>query len=175
MTTLDQEKFDTVKAIADMQTSLSEGQAALLKLKETTEEYMVVREQEAEERVKKVLELSHEALVEVAKNHDELTKYSEDLKGYAGDLNKLAGGISELFKGFVKSMGEADEDMKGYHENISNILTQVKTQRIHVEEDRKMLERERQETNDQARKVMADRGTLERGFAELKKLKDKTI
>lgn len=164
-----------MKALAEVQTSLSEGQAALLNLKETTEEYMVVREKEAEERVKKVLELSREALAEVDKNHDELSKYSEDLKGYAGDLKKLAGGISELFKGFVQAMGEADKDMKEYFEKISGILTQVKSQRIHIEEDRKMLERERQQTNDEARKLILDRGTLERGFAELKKLKEKNI
>ena len=47
MKTLETEKFDTLKELAELQTNISLGRAELKKLEETTEEYMVVREKEA--------------------------------------------------------------------------------------------------------------------------------
>lgn len=173
MTTLNQEKFSTLKALAEVQSNLSQGRAELLKLKETTEEYMVVREKEAEERIIKVLKESCDALEETSKNHQELSNYSRDLTAYADELKVLSTDIVALFKDFNERMREAEIDMKENHKLVSETLKNVKLERVHVSEDRKMLERERQQTNEASLLLIDRRTALERGFAELKRLQIK--
>jgi uncharacterized phage infection (PIP) family protein YhgE len=167
-TTLDQEKFDTMKALADMQTALSEGQAELLKVKEATEEYMVVREEEAEERVLKVLKESRDALDETSKNHTELSNYSRDLKAYATELKVIATDITALFKDFRGRMNTANKVMDERSKEASQILKQAKVERIQIAEDRKQLAIERRETEEGFRLLKDKRDTLDRAINRLK-------
>ncbi len=173
METLSQEKFNTLKELADVQTNVALCRAELLKLKETTEEYMVVREKDAEDRVIKVLKESREALDETTKNQRELSTYNRELQAYANELNKSAFDIMSLFEDFGKRMKEANEDLNKGLDNVSELLTKIKIERVHVKEDRKLLQAERQEMT-QANRLLDDRRkALERAWAELKKLKDK--
>jgi len=174
-TKLDAEKFSTLKELGEVQGNVSLAKAELLKLKETTEEYMVVREREAEERVIEVLKESREALEETAKNHNELSGYSRDLKDYANELNVLASDIEALFKDFNARMRESEGDMEVNHKLVSEVLKQLKIERVNITEDRKMLDRDRNEIRDGWRLLRDRQETLKKGFEELKKLKTKTI
>jgi chromosome segregation ATPase len=167
---LDQEKFNKVKELADIHANLSDARVEIQKLKETTEEYMVVREQEAEERVLKVLKESREALEETSKNHDELTRFSNEVKAYAIELKGLASDITALFQDFGKRVEEADEDVKKNQEIVSDILTKIKVERVQVREDRKLLEAEQYNINEQLRLLKDKRESFERAWEELKKL-----
>lgn len=168
MEKLETEKFNTLKELAEIQSNLSLAQAELLNLKATTEEYMVVREKEAEERVIKVLRESRNALEETSKNHQELTGFNRELQAYANELKGLSIDIAALFKDFNVRMKEAEKDLEKHHEIVSEILRKIKTERVQVSEDRKMLERERQKTNEEARLLIDRRGALERAWEELK-------
>lgn len=169
-TTLDQEKFDTLKELAEMQTSLSNARAELKKLKDTTDEYLVVREQEAEARVIKVLKESRDALDEVSKNHNELSAYSNELKAYANELKDLSTGITDLFKDFNKRVKEAEKDIEKNQEIVTDILQKIKIERVQVNEDRKQLKSEQHEIDEQNRLLKDRREALERAWDELKRL-----
>lgn len=172
METLTQEKFNTLKELADVQTNVALNRAELLKLKEATEEYMVVREKEAEERVIKVLKQSREALDETTINQRELLTYNQELQAYANELKQSAFDIMALFEDFGRRMKEADEDLKEGHTHVSELLTKIKIERVQVKEDRKQLQAEREEMT-QANRLLDDRRkALERAWAELKRLKD---
>jgi chromosome segregation ATPase len=170
MTTLDQEKFNTAKELADMHANLSDARVEFLKLKESTEEYMVVREHEAEERVAKVLKESREALEETSKNHDELTRFSSELKAYAIEIKGLSTDITTLFKDFGEKMNEADEDIKKNSQIVSDILKKIKIERVQVQEDCKQLERERKEISEGKRLLKDRQESLEKAWGELKRL-----
>jgi len=171
METLSQEKFNTLKELADVQTNVALCRAELLKLKETTEEYMVVREKEAEDRVTKVLKESREALDETTNNQRELLTYNKELQAYANELKKSAFDIMTLFEDFGRRMKEADEDLKEGQIHVTELLTKIKIERVQVQEDRKLLQGEREEMT-QANRLLDDRRkALERAWAELKKLK----
>ena len=170
MTTLDQEKFNTVKEIAALHEAVSSANVDLMKLKEETEKYLVTREQEAEERVIKVLKESRDALEETSKNHNELSGFSRDLKAYAIELKVLATDISALFKNFNTRMGEANTDMEINQKIVSELLKKIKIERVEVQEDRKLLVAERAEIDEQHRLLKDKREVLERAWAELKRL-----
>jgi hypothetical protein len=173
MTTLEQEQFDTLKALAEVHASLSEAQAELFNVRKTTDEYMVVREQEAEKRVLKILKESRDALEETSKNHKELSGYSRDLKAYAGELKVLSTDIVALFKDFNVRMKEAEKIMDERRKEADLVLKEAKSERIQITEDRKMLERERKQTADGFRLLKDRNSMLERAFEELRRLKNK--
>jgi len=171
METLDQEKFSTLKELAELQGSISTGRAELKKLTETTEEYMVIREKEAEKRVLGVLEKSREALDEATNNHKELKSYNSELQAYANELKTTATAIAALFEDFNKKMDKADEGMKTNRKAVSGILTEMKIEKVKITEDRKQLKRDRAEMDEETKLLRDRRGALKRGFDELKRLK----
>ena len=173
METLDQEKFDTLKELAELQTSISTGRAELKKLEETTQEYMVVREGEAEGRVLKVLEKSREALDEATDNHKELKSYNSELQAFAIELKATATAVTALFGDFGEKMDQADKNMETKHSAVSDILTEIKIERVQVTEDRKQLKRERAEVAEATKLLKDRRAVLQRGFDELERLKGK--
>lgn len=167
---LEKEKFDTLKELADVQENISNGRAELLKLKETTKEYLVVREKEAEQRVIKVLRESKESLDETTKNHKELSKYNSDLKAYANELKKIASEIITLFKNFNESVDIADKNIKKKQGEVRELINMIKLERVSVQKDRKLLKGEMIEINS-AWVLLRDRQeTLKKGFLELKKI-----
>jgi hypothetical protein len=170
---LDQEKFNTLKELTEIHASISSGKVELIKLKSTTEEYMKLREVEAEERVIKVLKESRDALEEVSTNHRELIVYNNDLKSYAREIHELTIGITTLFQDFNVRMKEAEKDIDKNQEIVSDILTKIKIERVQIKEDRKMLAVERKRTEDGVRLLKDKRESLERAWEELKILQAK--
>jgi len=170
---LDQEKFNAVKELTEIHANLSSARAEFLKLKEDTEVYMVVREQEAEERVIKVLKESREALEETSNNHKELMDFNRELQAYANEIKVLSTDIAALFKDFNARMKEAEKDLETNHKTVADVLVAAKVERVQITEDRKMLARERKKTEDGMRLLEDRRGVLDRAWAELKRLKNK--
>lgn len=169
---LQQEKFNTIKELAEIHANISDARVTFEELKKNTEKYMVVREKEVEERVIKVLKESREALEETSKNHQELSGFSRDLKAYANEIKVLSTDITALFKDFDKRMDGANTDMRINGEIVSEILKKIKIERIQVQEDRKLLIAEKHEVDEQHRLLKDKREALERAWDELKKLQD---
>lgn len=170
---LDQEKFKVVQELAEIHGNISAGKVELTKLKEATDAYMHLREQEAEERVIKVLRESRDALEEVSTNHRELIVYNNDLKAYANEIHELTTDIISLFQNFNVRMKEAEKDIEINQKLVSGILTKIKIERVQVKEDRKMLAIERHKTEEGKRLLADKRASLERAWEELKKLQAK--
>lgn len=171
MTTLDQEKFNTAKELAEISGNLSIARAELKKVQDTTEEYMVGREKEAEERVLKVLKESREALEEVSKNHKDITIFGSETKAYADTLKTIANEIIALFGDFTTRMSKADADMAEHQKIVTEILNLIKVERVQVQEDRKLLAADKKEIEDGFRLLKDRREALDRAWKELERKK----
>ena len=171
--TLDQEKFDTVKELAELSTNIATGRAELKKLEETTAEYIVSREEKAEARVLEVLKESREALEATTQNHKELSGFNQDLEAYASELKRLTTDISALFQDFNEKMDGAEKDMEEYYKEVHEVLRKIKLENVTLVENRKRVSAERADLREETRLLEDRRGQLERGFEELKRLKNK--
>lgn len=170
---INKEQFDAVKKLSEIQISLSEGLAALKTLKENTEEYMVFREKEAEQRVTKVLKESRDALENISINYDQLTRFREELQAYANQIKNGSDIVVTLFKNFRKSIDEADEDMKDHYASIKEVEKQIKIENSLIKVQREEIKKDRLKLEDETRLLADRRGALERGFEELRRLKEK--
>lgn len=169
MQTLDQEQFDAVKELSQIQMAIAEGRSTLLKLRSEVEEYMKLREVDAEERVLRVLKESQESLQKISHNHQELSSYGSELKAYATELNGFANTLHTLFQDFGERMQVADRDMEVQRKDVAEVLRQTKIAQVSIDEDRKQLVRERQKTNEGMKLLDSQRAALQTAWDHLKK------
>ena len=168
METLNQEQFNTIKELADMQVSIAAGRAELERIRDLQSEYMEMREKEGNERVAQVLKESHEALEQTSQNHNELTRYSNELKAFAITLKSFSTEVVTLFQGFKTWSAERSADLDEKLEELAAEKREMKILSVNISEDRKQLKRESLQVAEEMRLLVDRRGLLERGFAELK-------
>lgn len=165
---IEQEKFDSLKELSEIQMQIAQGRSLILALGVELEQHMKLREDEALDRVAKVLKESQEALQKISLNHQSLAAYRSELQAYAIELQGFSSTLSALFQDFSKRMSEADADMKVHHKDVSEVLRQIKVERVSIEEDRKQLARERQQTNDGMKLLASQRAALQSAWDHLK-------
>lgn len=168
---IEQEKFDSLKELAGIQSSISEGRAVLYTLKNETEAYMLSREVEVRERVARVLKESAEALQKISTNHQELTAYRSELQAYATEIKGFSSTLRTLFQDFDADVKQADADMVEHRAGIAKMLRELKVAQVNVDEDRKQLARERQETNEGMKRLASDRAALQAAWDQLNRNK----
>lgn len=173
MKKLEQEKFDNLKVLAELQVNISTGRATLYKLKEDTEKYLVVREKEVEDRIIKVLQKSHDSLDEASKNYKELELYNIELKSYSEELSNKSIQIIDLFDDFNIRVKDSEKQTKDWEKRSTEVLDIIKNQREDIQKDRDALDKQKISIVNDMRFVTDRQGILKRGFAELKALRSK--
>lgn len=174
MVLLEQEKFDTIKELSEMQSSISEGRATLSQLKVDTESYLKEREEMADLRVAKVLNESREALESTSKNHVELTSYGNELKVYASTLRGFSTDVVALIHGLREGTEKVNKKIDEHLKVISEAKTDILAQRKSIENDRKQLELERNQIDGDWRELRDRQATFLKGVKEITN-KDLTI
>lgn len=165
--TLEQEKFDTVKELVDLQTNISNGRAVLKELQEKTEEFLVTREIVAKTRVLKILKESHDALEEINENHKELTSYSGELQAFVTEIKQMSSDLTTLFKDFNEKIAVDELTLVAASAKMAENLRETKLARVELREDKLQLGRDRERLNN-SWTLLGDREkTLKQGFEEL--------
>lgn len=175
MQTLEQEKFEAVKELAEITTALSTGRADLSKLKEETGNYILLREKMTKEKIDSLLQESTELLEKISQNQNELVLFKNELKAYVLELKGFIKAVMSLSQDVITFSTEEDKRLEKKRGEIKALLKESKVLEVEIKEDRKQLERERKETIEGTRLLKDRRETLERGFEELRKLKEKTL
>ncbi len=165
---IEQEKFDSLKELSEIQMQIAQGRSLILKLGVELEQHMKLREDEAHERVAKVLKESQEALQKISLNHQSLTAYRSELQAYAIELQGFSSTLATLFQDFSDRMGEADSDMKRHHKDVADILRSMRVESVSIAGDREQLSRERQQTNDGMKLLASQRAALQSAWDHLK-------
>jgi uncharacterized phage infection (PIP) family protein YhgE len=167
------EQFNTMKELAEVQSSIAASSAALSKLKEDTGKYLELREVAAHERVQKVLAESIEALESTNKNHAELASYASGLRALALELSGFSVEIVTLYKDFTERVVQTDALLDLRLEEAKKLEKACRIERKKLDEDMKQLDNNMAELRDQKR-LLADRQQmLAKGAEELQKLRSK--
>lgn len=173
--TLEQEQFDAVKELAEISTAISTGRANLSKLKEETDEYILLREKMTKEKIDNLLQESSELLGKISQNQNQLVLFKNEIKAYATELQGFIQAVRTLSQEVITFSKEENANLDKKREEITEMVKQNKVIASEIIEGRKQLERDRRQLNEEAREIKDRRETLERGFEELRKLKQKTL
>lgn len=167
---LDSEKFNLVKELASIHDNINTGRNALTAIKKETDDYIKEREREAKERVEKVLQASHDALVETRKNHEALSSYRQEVTQFADICKQILVMVSAMNAEFKEKMVEADRIMQERYEDMQLTIRNAKIERTAIEQERTQLRIEKIRIEEETRLLADRRGVLQRGFDELKRL-----
>ena len=170
---IETEKFDMVRGLAIIDEGISNISVAINELSKVTDRYIESVGNEANNRVDKVLSESREVLENTTKNYSELSTYGKELQAYANKLKDFTNIVVSLSQDLNNKMKESQKDMEDHHGGISRLLTEIKAERVQVQEDRKQLKRELLGIEEETRLLNDRRETLSRGFEELRRLKNK--
>lgn len=171
---IEQEKFDSIKELSEIQQKISLGLSELSQIKKDSEAYMVVRENAALSRVSEILLGSKKSLDEISKNHQELTAYKLALEDAYQDVKKFGADLMLLFSELNVRLDLADAVMEKRKEAVEEILKDIKIQRVSLKQDREQMDRDKALMRD-AKRLLVDReAMLKRGFDELKRVKEIT-
>lgn len=166
---LDPESFNAKQELAKIGENIAKGEAVLKELQDTSEAYTLEREEKVKARIAEVLKESYESLQQISANRDALQHYATDLDMFAIALSDL---LSEYRKLRTTQKEKAEEDgrsIKAAWDEIAKVRNDLQVMRGNIDADALANERDREWIADEKRKIIDERGTLERAFSRLKK------
>lgn len=167
-TVLDPEKFNAMKELATISENIAKGEAVLKELKETTDAYVLEREENVKARIAEILKESYESLQKISENRDALQRYASELGSFASGLMELLKEYRAL-KVTLDEKAELDgKSLKEALEKIASARQQLEIQRGTIQADADANSRERAWIAEEKRKLADERATLDRAIIRLK-------
>lgn len=131
--TIEKEKFDSVKLLADMSMQISDAKRRLLDVQKTEVEYLEAREKKATEKIDQIYKDSQDFLDKAQKNYKKVNDFCKVVVGYAESLDSIHATFKELHKDFEKKSALWEKNTTKQNNDIAKM-------RAVVESDAKMLE-----------------------------------
>jgi len=166
--TLDHQKMESAKALADMNMQVSAAKALLTRLEGEEEAYLALREEKAQKRVQEVLEESKELIDQTGRNYDEVKQYADSLTKVAKAISSVYEELDQTLVSFYGKMEAWDKMVEKQHEELSTLKQAVKVQQVKQDNDRVSLENRAKTLETWETKLKDERGTLDRAIERLK-------
>ncbi len=161
METLDTQKFQSIKEIADMTIKISEAKATLKSIEDTKDEYLSVREKEVEDKINKILIDSEEILTSARKNFNEVHNLLGIVSSYKEFLDEGYVKFSDMLVDFNKRNTEWNVVIEKENKQISEMKREI-------DEDRKSIERQKKDNQNTILQIAKDKKVIESRQAQIK-------
>jgi uncharacterized protein YukE len=169
--TLEKEKFDTLKELADVNVKISEARNELLEIESSKNDYIKLREDETIQRVNKVLKSSEKVIKMAHSNYEEVRTFVNTVSGYKAAVDEGYSTLKDIIKDFNEYQDEWEKQNEDQIHSLSDLEKKVKKDRELLGRERKDVEKFKKSVELERRKVADDRGTLNRAIKRLKSKK----
>lgn len=166
--TLEKEKMDAVKAIADANLKISEARNTIFKLEETETEYLVAREKKALDRIQVVVEESQEVLETAKRNFDEVKALGNSVSEFSRSLLLLLEGFKGLVDGFEERNVLWEQQIGKQQDDLVELKKGLKSESVRIENDKKSLEQGRNVLREEETRIRVKWGEIDRAIIRLK-------
>lgn len=164
----EQEKMNSIKALADTNVKIGEARGVLEALKKEESVYLEQREKKAVEVVDKVLADSKEVLKEATENYQEVKDLLNSASSFADFLKEAYSSFTTLVGRFSEKSEIWEKEVARQQEEFAVIRQQISDDRVRIKNDREAIQREREVLSNEKRKIDDQRATLERAINRLK-------
>lgn len=168
METLDHEKFEALKELADIGAQIAEGRDFLATLQKNKEAFLDERSKELSTRIQATLAESKDSILEINKFQDELVKYRKDTGTYLDSLRYFNERVLETSKAInseVDSVIQYLEEQSEKNEETKKELSRAKDE---LNSERAELTMYKNRLREEEIKLKDGQGTLKRAFERLK-------
>lgn len=171
--TINTEKMNALKALADTNLKVSEARNVLFKLQEDEMEYLEIREKKALIKIQKALSDSQELIDETHKNYEKVTDFCQIISNYFDFLDKTHEKVQKMIDSFNERNEIWDKSFTKQQEDIAY-------QKRLISQDSKMLDTKEKQLNEmkvrlkkQQEHLESRQATLEASYKVEKSLWDK--
>ena len=165
---LSKEHMDSMKALANTNMKIGEAKSTLLKLEEQETSYLEEREKKVLVRIDKILEDSKGLLAEAQANYSEIRELNTTVSSFSDFLLKAYDSFVGMLKDFREKNELWDSKVTAIEEGFAQIRQDISNDKIRINNDQEALERAKGVLRDEQRKIVSDRGELERAITRLK-------
>lgn len=165
---LEKEKFETLKELADMTVQISEARETLTRLKETKTEYLQIRENEAKDKIQKILDDSVDLLRQINTNNDEIHQLYRTVSGYSKFLKQGHEAFKDMLAEFNERSDLWDKKVEEQYKEFGRIENQVKKDKENIENDKEELRKTKEQLEKDKIKIADERQTIKRAVERLK-------
>ena len=166
--TLEKEKFETLKELADMTVQTSEARETLTRLKETKIEYLQIRENQAKEKIQKILDDSVDLLKQINTNNDEIHQLYRTVSSYKDFLSEGHDAFKEMLAEFKERSDLWDKKVREQYEEFGRIENQVKQDQKNIEKGKDEIRKAEEQIEKDKIKIADNRETIKRAIERLK-------
>jgi len=165
---LSKENMDSVRALAETNMKIGEAKSTLLKLQEQETSYLEEREKKVLARIEKILDDSKDVLAEAQANYSKV----RELFGTVSSVSSFLTKAYEAFVGMLTDFREKndlwDNKVSSIEESFAKIRQEINSDKIRIKNDQEALERAKRGLALEQRKIVSDRGELDRAITRLK-------
>jgi len=169
--TVDKEKMDALKALADTNMKVSEAQNALFKIQQEETTYVVAREARAVKAVQRVLEESRDLVAETKQNYQDVEDLAVTTGSFADKVMQMADDLERVAENFdnysIQWEREADERLA----EMKEIRKGLDTRAHLLDNEKKALDARTLGLNEREKKIRDREGVLERKITRLNEKK----
>lgn len=166
--TLDHEKFEGIKELAEISTKISAGTAALAALQKGEETYLSEREQKLVARLKQTLADSADLIKDIGANHDALVGYRMDLTGFHDSILSLIQCVDACLVLINEASAELETRVENHAKAVTTFKEACQRERVQIDGERGELAQWRDQLGAQERSLNDREKTLKSTLERLK-------
>lgn len=166
--TVDTQKMDALKALADTNLKISEAKGFLIKLQEIETDYLVEREKKAVARIQNVLIESRELFHEVSTNYKEVNDLCRSASEFATFLGEAFRDFNSLVKDFDMRQDLWEAEVRAREAEFAEIKKLINVDRVLLKNDQDSVKRDKELLDIAKKKLSDDQGEVRRAIKRLK-------
>jgi len=165
---LSKEQMDAVQFLAETNMKIGEAKATLIKLEQSETSYFEEREKKVMGRIQKVLDDSKDLLIEAQSNYSQIRELRNTVSSVAGFLSKAYEAFVGLLKDFRERNDLWDNKVSEIEEGFAKIRQEINSDKVRIINDQESLKRWEKSLDLERKKIVSDRGELDRAITRLK-------
>jgi len=148
METVNKEKMESLRLLAETTIKISEAKNTLQELKSKQEEYLTLREDMAQKHIQKILEESKELLENTHSNYTKVNVFCREVMSYADGLSEMQVGVQNLLETFKNKAIQWEKN--------------AELQTIELSHQKKLVEQDKENLKEWEKRIEKDKKNIEK-------------
>ena len=168
METLEKQKFDALKELADLTIKTSEAKGILQKLEQSKDLYLKEREEKVKSEIQSIIDDSKDVIEKAKNNYGEVHNMYNIVNSYIAFLGEGFETFTGLTLDFKEKSKLLDLEMESQRQSIKKMQVELDNDKKHLESQKQSLLLEQKAFEKQVRKLNDQKETIKRTIERLK-------
>lgn len=160
--------MQAMKVLTDTNLKIGEAKAHLIKLQEQETSYLEEREKKVMVRINKLLDDSRGILAEAQSNYSQVRELFNGVSAVVSFLSNAYEAFVGMLKDFRERNDQWDNKVSEIEDGFAKIRQEIANDKVRIKNDTESLKRWEKSLDLERKKIVSDRGELDRAIKRLK-------